>query len=76
MLPSAPWGIVCQFLCVSENQATSENTFLMDWTEDFDPDKVMGISEYFVYFGIIITHRRSERFGQAAKGAFLELQIN
>ena len=48
----------------------------MDWTEDFDPDKVMGISEYFVYFGIIITHRRSERFGQAAKGVFLELQIN
>ena len=53
--------------------AISKNSFLMIWAEDFDTDKVMEISEYFVHCGIFITHRWFKRFVQIAKGEFLEM---
>ena len=43
---------------------------LMIWARDFGSDERMEIPEYFVYFGIFITHRWSKRFAQTAKGAF------
>ena len=57
-------------------QASSENYFLRIWAEDFIPDKVMEIPEYFVYCGIFITHSWDKRFGQIPKGEFLEVPYN
>ena len=54
----------------------SENAFLMIWAQDFVSDKTMEISEYFVYFGIIIVHSRDKRFGQITKGVFSESTKN
>jgi len=45
----------------------------MIWAKDVVADKVIEISEYFVYFGIFITHRWNNRIGQIAKEEFLEV---
>ena len=58
---------------LARQMATAKNSFLMIWAEDFGPDKVMEIPEYFVYCGIYITHSWGERFAQIAKGEFLEV---
>ena len=57
-------------------EASSKNSFLMIWAEDFPSDKVMEISEYFVYCGIFIMHRWKKRFAQSAKGEFFEVPLD
>ena len=45
----------------------------MIWAEDFGPDKVTEIPEYFVYYGIFVRHSWGKRFVQIAKGEFSEI---
>ena len=54
-------------------KATSKNSFLRLWAEDFGSEKVMEKTEYFVYCGFFITHFWGERFAQSPKGEFLEV---
>ena len=53
--------------------ASSDNTFLMIWAEDFGTRKAMKKPEYFVYFDFSIAHDCAERFAQIAKGVFEEV---
>ena len=57
-------------------QATSKNSFLRIWAEDFDPEKVLETPEYFVYCGVFKTYLWVERFAQIPKGEFLEVPYN
>ena len=56
--------------------ATSKNYFLMIWAKDFDPEKVMEKTEYFVYWGFFITHLWGERFAPIPKGEFSEVPLH
>ena len=56
--------------------ATSKNYFLRIWAEDFNSEKVMEKTEYFVYCDFFITHIWIERFAQIPKGEFLEVPFN
>ena len=64
--------LFCQH-CAGKLQAASKNSFLQDCAEDFVPNQVMEIPEYFVYCGIFIKQSWGKRFAQDAKGEFLEV---
>ena len=49
-----------------------KNQFLVVWPRDFVSNEVMEISEYFVYFGIFITHSWDKNSVQSPKREFSE----